>query len=143
MNWKQIILAAVVFTIVAQVIHIIGSMLTMGYYMDPSYFCLWSNLMMPAEGPPGTEFFVTSIVINLVIGLIYARVYMMLKDVIPGLDIMKGVNFGVLLFLLVGIPTTLSTYLVLALPIVLLLSWAAEGLLIYLIAGVAFSKLIQ
>lgn len=142
MKWRHIILSALVFLVVAQIVHTLGAMLTMGYYADPANFGLWSNLMMPAEGPPGTGFFVGSLVVNLAIGLVFAGVYSMLRKGIPGKGLMKGFNYGLLLFVLVGLPYTLTTYLLLAVPAMLLIAWAVESLVIYLVCGVAFAKLI-
>ncbi len=143
MNWKQIVISAVVFALVAQIIHTVGAVLTMDYYVNPAYFALWSKLMMPEAGPPGTEFFVASLVVNFAIGLTFAGVYSMLKKSIPGKGLMKGVNYGLLLFLLAGLPYTLTTYLLLAVPAMLLVGWAVEALILYIICGATFSKIVR
>lgn len=141
MDWKKAVLGALVFTVVAQIIHTVGAMAMMDYYMDPQYFCLWSSLMMPAEGPPGTEFLVASLVSNLAMGFVFAGMYQILQKSVPGKKLMKGVNYGIMLFMLFTIPYTLTAYLLLAIPAMLLFAWAAESLVILLLSGAAFAKL--
>ncbi|MBU0532675.1 hypothetical protein KKG31_04255 [Patescibacteria group bacterium] len=143
MNWKQLIFSGLVFMIVAFIVHTIGSMLTMDYYTNPAYFCYWSELMMPSNGPPGMEFFVASLIVNFAIGVTYAGGYFMLKKAIPGKEYMKGVNFGLLLFLLIALPYTLTSVLLLSFPLGLLIAWTLENLVIYVLGGAAFAKLIQ
>lgn len=146
MDWRkmiklnQLFLSAVVFAAISQVVHTIGAAAMMDYYTNPDYFPLWSTLMMPAEGPPGSEFFMASIVISFVIGLVFAAVYQMIKGSIPGTGVKKGLNYGLLLFLLVGVPYTLTSYLILAIPTTLLMAWAVESFVIYLLSGLAFSN---
>ncbi len=98
--------------------------------------------MMPSNGPPGVDFYLASIAIGLINGIILASAYYLLNQSIPGKGISKGLNYGILLFLMVGIPFTLTIHLLLAVPAMLLLNWAISGLIIYLISGVAFSKII-
>jgi hypothetical protein len=143
MDWKQILLSALVFMVVAQVVHTIGAVLTMGYYTDPAYFPLWSTLMMPAGGPPGAEFYAASFLGNFAIGLIFAWAYYTLKGSIPGKGLNKGVNYGLLLFLLAALPGTLMMLVLLAVPVALLFSWAVESLILYALSGAAFAKLIR
>ncbi len=113
----------------------------MSYYTNPEYFALWSKLMMPANGPPGTEFFIASILIDIIIGIILAGSYSLLAVSIPGEGISKGINYGILLFLIAGVPFTLSMYLLFAVPGSLLVYWAISTLVIYLISGAAFAKI--
>ncbi len=138
----QIIISGFIFTIVSQIFNILGAILTMQYYTNPAYFSLWSKLMMPSNGPPGVDFYLASIAIGLINGIIFASAYYLLNQSIPGKGISKGLNYGILLFLMVGIPFTLTIHLLLAVPAMLLLNWAISGLIIYLISGVAFSKII-
>lgn len=140
-DWKTVAVAAVVFAIVAQIVHTTGAVVTMGYYTNPAYFALWSNLMMPNQGPPGTDFLIASIIVNLAVGAILAGAYLVLKPGIPGKGLRKGINYGILLFLVAGVPGYLSTYLLLAVPAMLLLDWAVESLIIYLVLGATLAKL--
>ncbi len=142
-RWKGVVLSAIVFVIVAQAVNTAGAIATMGYYTDPAYFPLWSKFMMSTAGPPGPEFFALSILFNLATGLIFAWCYSLVEGSIPGEGTGKGINFGLLLFLVAGVPFTLTTYLLLAVPPLLLFSWALEALAVYALCGAAFSRLMR
>ncbi len=139
---KQIIASAVLFLIISQIINMGGAILTMSYYLDPAYFGLWSKLMMPANGPPGVEFYLTSVIFDFVTGIIFAGSYSLLMRSVPGSGAAKGINYGILLFLIAGVPFTFTTYLLFAVPASLLAFWTISTLIIYLVSGAAFSKII-
>lgn len=140
---KGIALSAILFVIVSQVVNTAGAIATMGYYTNPAYFPLWSKAMMPGAGPPGPEFFALGILFSLATGLIFASSYSLLKASVPGEGLRKGLNFGLLLFLIAGVPFTLTTYLLLAVPPALLFSWAVEALLTYAVCGASFARLMR
>jgi uncharacterized membrane protein YeaQ/YmgE (transglycosylase-associated protein family) len=140
--WK-IIVAGIVFAIIAQIIHTVESMATMNFYQDPAYFAVWSKIMMPTAGPPPTEFYIYSIIFGIIAGIIYAMIYSMINKSIPGKTITnKGLYFGFLLFL-VGIPWSLTMYLLINLPPLLLVAWSITSLVIDLIFGVIAAKLMK
>ncbi len=142
-NLKQAALAAVAFVVIAQVVNTIGAILMMGYYTNPAYFPLWSKLMMPNNnGPPGAAFYIASVFSNFIIGLIFSAAYSLVSSNLPGTGVTKGVNYGVFLFFVVGVPFTLSVQLLFAVPGALLIGWMAESLVTYAIAGAAFSRII-
>jgi len=142
MNWQKIIIAAIIYTVIAHIFHYAGVLLTMDYYTNPLYFPLWSKLMMPEPGAPPTGFFIATLVVNLAIGFVFAGMYSILKKAVPGKKLRKGVNYGIILFFLTCVPWILVTYLLLAVPEMLLLAWTAESLIIYTLGGMAFSKLL-
>ncbi|NYZ73518.1 hypothetical protein H0O00_00070 [Candidatus Micrarchaeota archaeon] len=143
MDSKQILLSALVFAVVSQVINTLGAFVSMGYYTDPANFGLWSNLMMPVAGPPGTEFYLASFVFTFITGCIFAWVYAIIRKSVPGKGLSNGLNYGLMLFLLVGVPYTLTNILLLAIPIGLLMEWALETLVIYVLCGLAFAKIVK
>ena len=144
MNWKRIIIAAIVFAIIAQVLRTVESMLTMDFYMDPEYFGVWSKLLMPTAGPPPAEFFYASVISSLIIALIYAVVYDVVKGSLPGKTfIKKGLQYGIILFMIVQIPGLLGMYLLVNLPTLLLVYWGISSLVISLIGGIVFAKIIK
>ena len=140
-NFKQVAISSIVFLIISQIINSITAVFTMSYYTNREYFALWSKVMMPANGPPGTEFFLASIIIDLIVGMILAGSYSLLADAIPGEGISKGINYGILLFLIAGVPFTLTVFLLFAVPGSLLVFWAISSLVIYLISGAVFAKI--
>jgi hypothetical protein len=119
-------------------------MLTMDFYMDEAYFAVWSKLMMPTAGPPPSEFYIASITSAVIIALIYAAAYDMLKNSLPGkTDLMKGMKYGILLFVLVQIPGLLGMWLLINLPALLLVYWGIGSLVMLLIGGIAIAKIVK
>ena len=141
-NWKKLILAAIAYTIVAQVIHTLEAFATMGYYSDPAFFAVWSKVMMPGPGAPPASFYIYSLVFGFITALIVGYGYGMVKSAIPGTGMRKGINYGLFLFFIVGIPYFLSTYLLINLPLGLLVTWLVSGLIIFAFGGIIFWKLL-
>jgi hypothetical protein len=140
--WK-IIVSGVVFATIAQIIHTVESMATMDFYKDPVYFSVWSKIMMPGPGAPPMQFYVYSIIFSIISGIIYAVIYSIInKNIIGKTAVKQGLYFGFLLFL-IGIPWSLTMYLLVNLPTLLLLIWSITGLIIDLIFGVVVAKLIK
>jgi len=143
-HWKGILISAILFAIVAQVIHTIGAFASMGYYTDPAYFALWSKLMMPAAGAPPTEFFVLTLALALITALFYAGAYAMLMKSIPGKTyVKKGLVYGLLLFLVAIVPGYLSMALLINVPFALVAEWVLESLVALLIGSVVIAKFVQ
>ena len=143
-DWKKILMVAVGMTAIAQVTHTMESILTLGYYMDPVYFGVWSKIMMPAEGPPPATFYYYSVTFTLVSWAIFGFVYEHLGGAIrEKQEIKRGLEFGMLVFLVAGIPTVLTMYLLINLPSGLLATWTFVQLVLYLIGGVVAAKLIK
>lgn len=134
--------AAINFAVVSWIVHTLGAILTMSYYTDPKYFSLWSPLMMPSNGPPGGAFYVASFAVSLAIGIIFAIFYHSLKTSLPGQGRRKGIAYGFLLFGLAGVPFTLTILMLFAVPLPLLLGWAAESLVIYLVSGMLYAGIL-
>jgi len=137
-------MAAVAMTVIAQVIHTLESILTLGYYMDSAYFGLWSKIMMPTAGSPPAAFYYYSVAFALVSWAIFGFVYEKLGGAIrEKQEIKKGLKFGMLVFLVAGIPTVLTMYLLINLPSGLLATWTLVQLVLYLIGGLVAAKLIK
>lgn len=141
---KGIAITAVAMTILAQIFHTVESILTMGYYLDPAYFQVWSKLMMPVAGPPPASFYIYSIVFALVGWFLFAFAYSKLGAAIKEkTEIRKGLKFGALIFLVAGLPGMLSLYLLINLPAGLIISWMVSSLVLYLAGGIISAKLIR
>ena len=140
-KWGGFFLAAILYTILAQIIHTIGAQATMGYYLLEDYFSVWSKIMMPNLGPPGALFFLWSIIFAFVTALLITYVYNVVKKSIAGKTaVTKGLTYGFLLFLVAGIPTLLSMILLINLPMALLFAWTIEGLVIFLLGGMIIAR---
>ena len=140
----KLIIAAIAYTIISQIIHIVDAFLTMNLYLMPQYFGVWSKIMMPGEGPPPATFYAFSILFALITGVIFAFIYLTIMKAVPGkTKLQKGLAYGFILFLVNGIPGFLSLYLIVNLPTVLIIYWLIENLVIFLISGVVFAKLFK
>lgn len=142
-SWK-ILAFTVAMTIVAQAVHIIESMLTLGYYMDSAYFGVWSKIMMPGPGPPPAGFYYYSVIFALITWAFFGFAYEKLGRAISEKNVFrKGLQFGGMIFLIAGIPSLLSVYLLINLPRGLLAAWTTTALILYLIGGVLAAKLMK
>lgn len=142
MELKPVLLSAAILTAIAQAVHTAGSIATMGYYLDPQYFSVWSKAMMPAAGPPPPEFFYLSLALAFVTSIVFVYAYVLLKKSIPGKGwASRGVNYGILLFLMSSVPSAFSMLLLINLPPLLVFGWVVEGLVISLAGGLVAAKL--
>ncbi|HLD58768.1 MAG TPA: hypothetical protein VI977_03960 [archaeon] len=144
MRIGRIIGAGIVFAVISFVIHMIESIASMGYYLDPNYFSVWSKIMMPAAGPPPPEFFVLSVAFGFIAGMLYAFVFDKVKSCIKEQSaVRKGLYYGALLFLVAGIPMSMTMFLMINLPAGLTTIWTLSGFITYLIGGIAIAKIMQ
>ncbi|MFH1751782.1 MAG: hypothetical protein ABH821_02490 [archaeon] len=144
MKLGKIIIAAIVFLLIALIVHSAGAMAGMNYYLEPEYFPVWSQIMMPNAEPPGTEFYALSMLFNFIAGLIFAGFYVFVKNLFKDKSkLLQGAKFGGLLFVLITIPSTLSMILLINLPLTLIVLWAVESLVIFKLSGIAFVKLLK
>lgn len=141
--WK-ILSGGILFAVIAYIVHNAGAVVGLPYYKDPAYFNVWSELMMPADGPPPPEFAYASFVFSLIIGVVLALAYNIVRKSMIGKTISaRGIFYGFLIFLIAGIPSAISLYLLINLPSMLILFWAFENLVIYLVGGIAIAWLNQ
>ena len=140
----RVLLAAVLFMIMSQVVRTVGAFGAMGFYEDPEYFGVWSKLMMPEPGPPPPEFMCTGVAFGFITGLLFALVYRAVRPGVAGeTPAAKGLMFGWLVFVVAGIPAALGTYLTLNVPATLILVWTAEGFLINLLGGLITGAIVR
>ncbi len=119
-------------------------MMTMDYYIDETYFSVWSKIMMPGPGAPPTEFYIISIIFAFIGGLIFAGAYTIITKGIPGKTVVKkGINYGLLIWLVAGIPFGLGLILLINLPYDLIAIWTVTSLIVYLLAGAATAKIVK
>jgi hypothetical protein len=141
---KNICVVALVMAILAMIVRTVESILTMGYYLDPAYFQLWSKLMMPTAGPPPMSFFLFSFVLAFISWALFAYVYGILGGAFKKQDYLtKGLSFGILVFMVSTFPGALMNVLLLNLPAGLIISWTITGLILSVTGGVIAAKLIK
>lgn len=141
-SFIKVILTGLIFAVLALIIHSASAYFTMDYYTNPDYSSVWSSLMMPDNGAPGINFYVTSILFSLIGAVLYTIVYIVIRASIPGRSYFKkGLFYGLFLFLIASIPGFLSLYLLINLPIVLLYIWTLENFIIYIMGGVLIAEI--
>jgi hypothetical protein len=134
--------AAVVFTFVAYIIHMLGAFATMSYYLDSTYFTVWSKIMMPTAGPPSTEFTFYSLLFGFIAAVLFVAVYGRVKPLFSGKPLAKaGMLYGIGVFLVGTLPGSLMLLLLINVPAALVISWALESLVAYLIGGAIVAKI--
>lgn len=142
-DWKKTVLAAVVFTVIAQITHSLFALIGMDYYLKRVYFPVWSKLMMPEAGPPPLSFTAYSLLFGFISAMIFAYIYNWVKGSLEGkTPVEKGLCFGLVLFFVSSVPSYLTMILLINLPLGLIGLWAIEGLLVSLAGGIAIVKII-
>jgi hypothetical protein len=139
----RVIGAGVLFAIIGVIVHTLGVFPTMGFYMDPAYFAVWSKLMMPTAGAPPITFYYYSIGFGIITGILLGLVFAIVRGGVSGVGTKRGIVYGLLIFLVAGVPGSLSLYLLVNLPSALIAYWAFEDLVAYLLGGAVFGRLIQ
>jgi uncharacterized membrane protein (DUF106 family) len=134
-------LAALIYAVIGQIVHTIGAIVSMAYYVMPDYASVWSKLMMPASGPPPTSFYLYSLVFGLATGAIYFIVYRFLFDKIKTKGVSdRAAKFTALFLLIAFIPGFFSQMLIINLPILLLFCWLIESAVIMFLTFLVWSR---
>ncbi len=141
MNIKKLLMASIAFLVISQILNQVFVFLTMKYYVDPTYFGVWSKVMMPGAGPPPMSFYIWGIVLSFIIAAIFVYFYEKFEMCIPGKGYRKGINYGAMLFLLVTVPSIFGMFLLINLPAALIFWWAIGDLVTYLLGGMAIAKI--
>lgn len=142
-DWRKTILAAVAFTVIAQITHSLFALMGMDYYLKKAYFPVWSKLMMPETGPPPLSFTAYSLLFSFISAMIFAYIYNWVKGCLEGkTPVEKGLCFGLILYFVGSIPGYLSLILLINLPLGLIGLWAIESLIVSLAGGIAIVKII-
>ena len=100
--------------------------------------------MMPTAGPPPVSFYLYSLVFSIITGMLIAYVYTIVRSSFKQKSLVKkGLFYGLLVFLVGALPSTLGMILLINLPVMLLVAWAIESLIILLLTGMILAKLIK
>lgn len=143
-NIVNILGVGVLYAFFAQVVHTVMAWVGMAYYQDPDYFCVWSNIMMPTAGAPPASFLYISLIFGTLTGILFALVYHIIKDSIPVKNREeKGVLYGLMVFLVSGLPNSMMLFLLINLPVPLVALWAVESWVIAMIGGIIVAEVIK
>lgn len=134
----RFLISVLVLVIITQIIYMLDGFVGMDYYTNPANAGIWSKYMMPEAGPPPASFYYMSIAFNLIGTLLFVGVYAILKKAMPGTSpSSKGFIYGLLTFLIAGVPGFLSMILLINLPLGLICLWTAEDLIVKTVGGTA------
>lgn len=109
------------------------------FMMIPSVAADYNNpaLVRPFEDPLMMAFFLYPFLLAIILAWVWSKV----KTLFTGTAFEKGLKFGLSIFLVLTIPGMFVTYTCFPLSILTVLSWAVDGLISVLVAGVIFAKL--
>jgi len=125
MNWKKGIIAGLVAGIVILIVGMLsGSLLAVDYTKTPE---LWK----PMTG----NWWYNIIALDFLEGILYGIVFTLLYNGIPGKGWRKGLNYGLILWVIATVPGMLMTYLTMTVPDTIVASWTFGGLITLVIVG--------
>lgn len=134
MNYKNIVIAGIVAAIISFVINAVtcGWLFSWVYALEPT--SIWK---------PMTEFpWIASIIGTVIIGIILAAVYAYIHKGLPAESgLKKGVQYGLILWLVGMIPGMYATWFTMTVNNTVIIYWAAQGLIKYLLMGAAIGFL--
>ncbi len=142
-RWEKVLLAGVVFLVIAFIVRQVEAMLTISYYMMPQYFGLWSKLMMPNAGPPPASFMITSALFSLITGVVLAVFYECCKEMLPKKPGERTMCFTGTIAVLSIVFFSLPVYLMFNVPVWLLVSWTISTIVVVAGASMAFGKILR
>jgi hypothetical protein len=117
------LLAGVVLFVVGN----LGYFATKGFY-DQANPALWKPMPMPG-------WLIQLFLWNLVIGILFAMMYELVKTALPRGRLASGFVYGLLLWLAGTTPGMISTYLTMNLSTALVLTWWLQGLVSNVLVG--------
>jgi len=122
------LLAGVVILLMGMVF---GAMSAEMYKQSPQVF--WK--------PMGGDWFTKMAVFDLVTGLVLAVIFSIIKSALPGNGLMKGISFGIIIWIVGPLLGLTMTYLTMAIRVKLIAVWTLNGLVNYLLSGLIFELL--
>lgn len=138
----NIIIAGILVTIVSQILTTFEAFLTMEIYLMEEFFPVWSRIMMSGAGPPPATFYLYSIGFSFIVGILYAAVFRVIEEGIPGTGIQKGLCYGFILFLISGLPFLLTTYLLINLPAQFFIAGTVFGFIGSILNGIIINVVV-
>jgi hypothetical protein len=141
--WGRVLLSGLMYTVIANFVHIIESFLTRSYYTMPEYTGVWSKLIMPHAGQPSPQFLALSLLFGLLVGMFLAFVYVSLQDVLPKPTGSRSFSFAGLLIGLELVLYILPVFLLFNVPVALLISWTISYSVIFILASILFARILR
>lgn len=142
-HWKKVLIAGVVFLVIATITRQIEVFLTMDFYKDPQFFGVWSRLMMPANGPPPLQFILYSFLFTYLTGITLAFLYDFIKGNLSKKFWLKVGSFTDITVGLSFVFFTLPSFLLFNIPLILLIYWLISTTVIIFLSTIFFVKYLK
>jgi len=133
-NQAKIFQMGIILGVVLFVLGALESWLSGGLYAasDPA---LWADMT-------GNWWF-TALIADMIIGLVLSLVYTLFYSSIPDQGVGKGIQYGFWVWLVGTVPGLIMTFLTLAVPAELVVTWVVTGLLNYIVVGLILGVMYQ
>lgn len=144
-QYVWILASALLFAVLSIFVYIVGSLPVMSYFSNPALSTLWSGFVLDTLHPPQpSAFFLLLIAFSFIVGLTTACAYSIFMNSVPGRSkLEKGICFGVLLFLVSGLPGGFNMFMLFNVPYAVLGPWIFEDLLIAVVGSIIMAELIR
>lgn len=133
MRVKRMLIAGVVSRMAGTILGIVtcGGIFNWVYALEPT------DIWKPMAGPPPIWFNVASLALGIILALIYALLY----RGIPGRGIVKGLVFGLFVWLVGTVPGMLATYTFMRIATGVVIYWTIQGLVVLLVEGIIIAAI--
>ena len=124
MNWKRFLVASAVTYVVVQAMELVINNVLMKS-ANESLMSLWRPNMMSRIW--------VMYAVGVLVALLFTYIFVKGRE---GKGIAEGVRYGIIIWLFVSVPMSVSMWVLLPIPYIIILRWMLYGLLEMLIAGI-------
>jgi len=124
MNWKRFFVASAVTYVVVQAMELVINNVLMKS-ANESLMSLWRPNMMSRIW--------VMYAVGVLVALLFTYIFVKGRE---GKGIAEGVRYGIIIWLFVSVPMSVSMWVLLPIPYIIILRWMLYGLLEMLIAGI-------
>jgi uncharacterized PurR-regulated membrane protein YhhQ (DUF165 family) len=124
MNWKRFLVASAVTYVVVQAMELVINNVLMKS-ANESLMSLWR--------PNMTSRMWVMYVVGVIVALLFTYIFVKGRE---GKGIAEGVRYGIIIWLFVSAPMSVSMWVLLPIPYIIILRWMLYGLLEMLVAGI-------
>jgi len=124
MNWKRFLAASAVTYVVVQAMELVINNVLMKS-SNESLMSLWRPNMMSRMW--------VMYAVGVLVALLFTYIFVKGRE---GKGITEGVRYGIIIWLFVSVPMSVSMWVLLPIPYIIILRWMLYGLLEMLVAGI-------
>ncbi|MFH1786309.1 MAG: hypothetical protein ABH829_01475 [archaeon] len=121
-----------------------GGLVLLAVNSFTGYFSGYLYALVPIFWKDMTEVWLAGMFFyNFVAGVLMGAVYSIVKDSIPDEGVLKGINFGFLVWLIGPFLSLYLTFMTFAIPTILVLIWAVANLITYPLSGAVIAYVFE